>query len=228
MKHMDILQLNLVNTNTSVSPNYQLEGKINSIVFYINRDNDLILIGKADNNYAYWISKTKASDKETNELIFNHIANDSFQIVSSAYDVFKNFDISEKELETWYCERLLRVQEGDAAWKTPFGHYYGKDQIEHNGRFFAGEIASLLKNLTVQCKFREADGAYEKVLKHYMKILEKGRNDMYYYSKIRSLIEILEQEKYLVVSDNEKVRTLYLRIQKEIDILYSQYMTAVH
>lgn len=225
---MEIQQLNLVNKGTSVTPNYRLEGRNNYIVFYINGDNDLILVGKADNNYAYWISKTKASDKETNELIFNHIANDSFQMASSAYDVFNNIDISEKELETWYCERLVRVHGADMAWKTPFGHSYGKAQIEYNGRFFAEDMATLLKNLTVQCQYREADGAYEKVLKHYMKLLEKGRNNVYFYSKIRSLIEILEQEKYLVVSDNEKIRTLYLQIQKEISTLYNQYMTAMH
>lgn len=224
---MKIQSLNLINKNTKVNPNYDLSNRRTHIELYFNTLNDLLIVGVVDNNYIYWASKTKVYEKEINEEIFNYIENKSFELVSNENSVFKSINISYEELKMWYKTSLVRTSEHNMAWMTPFGHCYGADQIENNGKYFANDVAGYLKDLLRKCKFREAGGSYIKILDYYLDILKKDDNNIYYYKEVEDLIKLLENENYLVVSDNEGIRQKYLLIKQISANLYNQYMSAI-
>lgn len=204
---MKIDGLNLVNQDTAVTPNYELDGKVNSIIIYLNWMNDLIIIGWIDNNYIYWASKTKADDRETNEQIFNRLANGSFETVSQTNKALESIGISYDELNRFYKERFDRGNE--------------------NGRLFAYGMEGMLMQMQEKCRAREGDGEYLKVLEKYLKRLTKGKNNPYFYEQEYELIQLLKGESYLLLSKNEQVRNIYFLIQQEIRSLYCTYMSAI-
>lgn len=206
-KAMKIDGLNLVNQDTAVTPNYELDGKVNSIIIYLNWMNDLIIIGWIDNNYIYWASKTKADDRETNEQIFNRLANGSFETVSQTNKALESIGISYDELNRFYKERFDRGNE--------------------NGRLFAYGMEGMLMQMQEKCRAREGDGEYLKVLEKYLKRLTKGKNNPYFYEQEYELIQLLKGESYLLLSKNEQVRNIYFLIQQEIRSLYCTYMSAI-
>ncbi|WP_312502590.1 hypothetical protein [Lacrimispora sp.] len=48
-----------------------------------------------------------------------------------------------------------------------------------------------------------------------------------YYTQVEDLINMLRQEQYLVLSDQEQIREKYLLIAEKADKLYNQYQSAV-
>jgi hypothetical protein len=48
-----------------------------------------------------------------------------------------------------------------------------------------------------------------------------------YYTQVEDLINMLRQEQYLVLSDQEQIREKYLLIAEKADKLYNQYKSAV-
>lgn len=219
-------EYNLVNQHTKVESNYDLSSRQSSIKIYIDRKGNLIILGIVDNNYIYWASLTNTDDKELNEKIFNHIANDEFSIVSKEYLALKTRGIEYKDLCQWYSATLVRETKNNMAWKTPFGHYYGTDQINNNGSYFANDVCHLLGTLQSSCEFRECNGEYIKVLDHYRNLLLQN-DDYSYYTQIKSLEEILQKEDYLKVSKNIEIRELYTQCMDIISQLYNCYMSAV-
>lgn len=226
---MKIEDLNLVNQDTAVTPNYELDGKVNSIIIYLNWMNDLIIIGWIDNNYIYWASKTKADDRETNEQIFNRLAGGSFETVSQTNKALESIGISYDELNRFYKERFDRGNEHETekVWKISSGGYYKKADLQRHGKFFAYNMEGMLTQLQEKCRAREGDGEYIKVLEKYLKRLTKGENNPCYYEKEYELIQLLKGESYLLLSKNEQVRNIYFLIQQEIRSLYCTYMSAI-
>lgn len=226
---MEAQQWNLVNESIEVKPNYKLEGRVNSISTYLNIKNELLIIGRIDNNYICWLSKTKADDREKNEQIFNYLASGSFEIVSQTEEALKSIGISYEEWRHFYKERYDRgdEKEPEKVWKLSSGGYYRECDIQQHGQLFAFDMERMLTWQQEKCRAREADGEYLKALEKYLKKLEKGENDAYYYDKEYQLIQLLEQESYLLLSKDKRVRTIYFQIQEKIHSLYCTYMSAV-
>ena len=226
---MEIEGLNLVNQDTAVMPNYELDGRVNSIITYLNIRNELLIIGWIDNKYIYWASKTKADDRETNEQIFNRLADGVFETASQTKKALESIGISYEELKRFYKERFDRGNEKEPGkvWKISSGSYFKEADIQRHGRLFAYHMEGRLKYLQKKCRAREANGAYFKVLEHSLKILQKEKQDACYYEKEYELIQILEGESYLLLSKDERVRNTYFLIQQEIRSLYCMYMSAI-
>lgn len=226
---MEIECLNLVNENTAVTPNYKLAGRVNSIIAYLNYLEDLIIIGRVDNNYIYWASKTKASDKKTNEQIFNRLADGVFEMASETGRVLESIGISYEEFRRFYKERYDRgnEKEPEKLWKRSSGVYYRKEDKQQHGRYFAYDMEGMLRQQQRKCRAREADGEYFKVLEKYLKKLIKAKNNPYYYEEESELMELLEGESYLLLSKDGRVRNTYYLIQQEIRGLYCMYMSAI-
>ena len=219
---MDITELNWVNKGTEVKPNYDISEKEPSITLYFDNDNDVIIVGTVDPNYICWASRTKTNEKEINEAIFNHIANEKFTLVSQPYYIgLLDYD----DLKLCYRTDLIRLTEDkDMAWKTPFGHYYGKSQIQYNGRFFAGDVVVFLKILHRRCNFREADGAYESMLDFWLSELSIGETDALYYPSLEPLFDMIKSEGYLILSQRAAIREKYLILCKKMSNIYGRYM----
>lgn len=180
-----------------------------------------------DNNYIHWASLTKTSDKQVNEKIFNHVANDAFMLVSHEYLALESANIKYKDLRNWFSSRLVREDRHNMAWKTPFGHYYGADQIQYNGKYFAEDVSYYLESLQKICRFREAVGDYSIILRTYLNKLSEDNRDYRYYEEVKPLIGILESEDYLRVSENNEIRELYKKCMDQCANLYNRYMTEV-
>jgi hypothetical protein len=223
-----MLSYNLINSKTKVTPSYDLKGRETSICLSFSKNKEVLIIGKVDNNYIYWASFSKIYDKEKNEAIFNHIANNPYDLVSNEYTVLKSVSFAYDDLKLWYNTELVRTtSDYNMAWKTPFGHYYGKDQVQFNGKYFSNDVAGFLDILLERCRFREANGSYEEVLDYSLNELMKNDKDVLYYTKVKSLIEMLIKEDYLVMSDHEHIRRKYILFRETADKLYNRYQSAI-
>jgi len=219
----EIEQYNMVNDSNAAIPKYNIGNKETYITLYFNNSSDVIIVGNVDNNYIYWLSVTNTEDVELNEQIFNHVANDCVINVAHEYKALKQANIKYDELKDYYSVRLTRVHTHNMAWQTPFGHYYGKDNIEKNGYFFARDIKGFVNSVHVRCELREAGGKYEAVLEEYEAVLSAA--DTYDY-RVRTLDELLKAESYLNISLNENVRKSYKKCCEMCSKLYNAYMTA--
>lgn len=222
----DIESCNLVCKETAVKPNYDLSKRETYIKLYYTYSREVIIVGTVDNNYIHWLSVTKLDDLEINEQIFNHIANDSYQYVSNESTALKKNKMDYSVLSRSYLAKFNRANDKDVAWKTPFRGDYRKDQIKHNGRFFAGSLSPYFSYLQKQCRFREAGGAYKQVLQYYLSSIEKI-DFMRYDADIKPVSDILDSESYLLISTNADVRNLYFECRQLCYTKYNMYMSAV-
>lgn len=224
----NIQQLNLVNQRTQVTPNYDLSNAETSIKIYIHADKYLIVLGVVDNNYIYWASLTKVDSKDENEAIFNYISKGYINMVSTVLIVLRTINISMDELSTsFYCGLLKRKKPLDSGWDTPFGFSYGNDSSINLGTCFAKDVDYYFLTLQKLCSYRECDRYYINILNKYYNYLKSGEDDFNHYVLAKPLIEILENEKYLVVSKNEQIRFKYIECMQQSSKLYNNYMSTV-
>lgn len=224
IKSNQIEKMNQVNKSTHVVPNYNISRKKVHAEFYISPDRKLLMIGRIDNNYIFWLSMSTLEEKEKNAKIFNTIVNNSHYYVSTLAKVLgKQYE----EVKGWMKGELRRTSVGGMLWQTPFGHFYGMENQEEHGRCFANDIYDYFDTQQELCNIRIANGAYEEILVSYLEILQKEDSDYMYYEQMKPLISILEQERYLILCPEEKIRNLYFECLKQVEALYNAYMTVV-
>lgn len=217
---------NLVCKENAVVPHYKLAQQIAYIKLYFTLTGEVFIVGAVDNNYIGWLSVTKTDDTEINERIFNHIANHGYEYVSHQYDVLKSKGFDCDLLENAYTTRLIRGNREKVAWETPFGCYYGQDQLQYNGRFFANAVDRFCDKLRKRCEIREMKEAYKPVLQKYIPYIS-AINPMRYDVDIKPLAELLENESYLLLSPHKDIRELYIQCRNLCRSKYNAYMTAV-
>lgn len=223
----NIEELNLITENIQVTPNYSFENSVTSIEVYFDNAGKVLIVGVIDNNYIYWASLTDSSDKVMNGAIFDYISRGKIRKVSHLYQAIAAAGLSFEEVKRW-VKICLRRKPGDPmSWLTPFEANYGSTQIQHNGRFFAGDIAGYMDKDRKRCRFREAGGAYEKVLDYYLSIFDEDDGDALYYVRVKSLINLIEAEEYLYGSENPEIRRKYIELRKRAESFYNRYMSAV-
>lgn len=218
-----IQKLNLLNKSNNVSPNYDLSNQEVYIKLYLSSAQEICITGALDNNYVVWCSLTKLNDKELNTKIFDYIANNVFDLISTEYKVLGNERYA--EIRKWYVCTIRKSTLPNMYWETPFNHYYGEDK-ENHGRCFSRDIQQLYNELIKKCEFRDFELRYKEILKRYIELLTKEKDYQYYY-EMKPLISILESESYLRISKDKDLRLLYLSCMEECYSLYNRYMTAV-
>lgn len=217
----EFLKYNMVNESNLIKPDYDLKNGELSIELHISPEKELGIVGRIDNSYICWYSITTLSDKEINKEIFNYLAGNQFHMYSCENNILdsKRYE----QIEQWY--RCAIKREG-MSWCTPFGHYYGDENKEEHGKFFADDVHSFYDYLIKLCRFRTVDGHYYKLINCYYDTLCSD-NDAGYYMLMEPLISILEKESYLRLCPDIKIRELYLKCMKLRSSLYCSYMTAV-
>lgn len=217
-----IENLNLVNRNAEKIEEHKIKEEKKHIILCFNKEQDVIIIGAEQD--VFWVSRTKINEEEKNKAIFQYIADKTtYELVTSEYEVLHKTNIIPEELNTWYKTRMYRRANSQTNWETPFGCYYAED-VENHGKYFANDICVFRQKLQKTCKYREAGGKYKNILEDILKTIRMPRQN---YPSIKELAEIVERESYLLVSENQEVREIYIQIQEEIYSLYSEYMTAV-
>lgn len=110
---------------------------------------------------------------------------------------------------------------------APFGCYYGKGTPQELGAFFGLDVAHFPAVLKERCRFREANGEYASILGYCLDVLRSDHGNDLYYTQVEDLADMMWRERYLVFSDNQEIRELYLEIQQTVSRLYNRYQSAV-
>lgn len=216
-------QYNMVTRKNSIIPMNDLTKLEKGITLYFNREGDLIIAGTlVGTDLIFWLSFTKTEDRERNEAIFNHIANDELERASYLHKVLEQNEIPYAVLEEYYAVYLKCAGNEEMAWETPFGHFYEKGQIENNGMFFAKDVAEFVQMMQKRCEIRECNGRYEELLKEYYAFLQAEEE---YTLNVKTLWNLLEEEEYLRISSEETVRNIYKECRKRCSTLYNEYVT---
>lgn len=218
---VELEQYNAVNKKNFVIPRYNVLKKETSITLYFNTAGEVIIVGTAGEEYVFWLSVTGTEDVELNGQIFNHITNDELNYVTRLDKALAQKNIDYETLAGYYKVCLTQSLSPDIAWETPFGHGYSKSQRENNGDFFAQDVRQFVSTVRLRCGLREGGGAYVTVLEQYAAFLKSAEK---YALEVQMLQELLQGEDYLVLSENEQVRKLYLECRERCACLYNQYM----
>ena len=102
-KYYEIQKYNLLEPK---KPNYMPDPEDRLIQAYYGPDNDLILVGSADNNYIYWLSLTKADDTETNRQIVEWLTYCVPSDFGAAYLALRKTPYSYDQMMSFYCAEI--------------------------------------------------------------------------------------------------------------------------
>lgn len=214
-------------------PGYAPKLEHRRIDFYYADHNQVLIAGVADNNYIFWLSRTSLDDTDTNAVIFDVIAHAEPTLFGHMYEVVRKLGYRSEDLARFYRDSLVYVgganpASDDTAWQTPFGVRYVQSQERYNGSHFASGLRAFRAQLKRRCAFREADGAYLEIMRWYLEALQKSSGDAVKdYETKRELIDLIHSERYLLCSEHEAVRALYLKLNDRCNSLYDAYMTIV-
>ena len=166
-------------------------------VYYTDRE-EVLIVGEADENYICWFSVTRRDDLETNRKIFDYLYRMKPALFGSLSFLLRETDYTWEQLQQFYSAELTT----------------------------ADEILQHYRRVKAMCRFREANGKYLQVMRHNLRLLQVRTADPATdYETIRSIQKLVESERYLLCSDNETVRELYLRLVQNCDEIYQAYMT---
>lgn len=235
---------NIIKGSNIVSPNYDISDKTLYIDIYMNYDNNVIIIGEIDYNYAAWTSFTTASEYELNRLIIKHnieMSNDSAVMpVATYYSGYMNsigLTEGKSSLLNYYKVTISRqdteVKENigiNSIWKSTEGKSYA-------GRVndIAGEIASDIETLSDD--IRKKQGAVDNrevlcSLRNYKKDVDKCEKnfsiELYDKLKIWSVQDEIEKQPYYILSENDEIRNLYCELRAKCHNLYRLYRSLTY
>lgn len=218
----NVHSLNQVVHFNPVTPSYPQDLSTRRVIDFVYLPHDEVLIlASMDGQYPCWVSRTAISDIETNTAIANAVLFDDFTTFTSQFPLLNRL--------TQDCYRRRFTLSG-ACITTPFDYGFPSDpgQIKYWGRYVASGISSHYDRIKKLCTYRELDGQYLSFLTSYLSMLEVRTDDAVAdYESNRILIDLLTDEDYLYVSDNEAIRSTYVQIRREIGSLYNSYMTIV-
>lgn len=217
----ELQEYNAVSKKNFVFPEYDLRKKETGMTLYFNSEGDVIIAGTVD-NYVFWLSVTRTEDMALNEEIFKRIDGGKLVRVSWLHKALRALDLAYEDLAGYYMVHLKRSQKEGMAWETPFGHYYGIDQAERNGSFFAKDVKGFVSEVNKRCEVRECGGRYADILKSYADMLNKAEE---YDTTVQTIQNLLNAEDYLCISEREEVRRLYVECCARCSALYNRYMT---
>jgi hypothetical protein len=214
----------LISKQNSVKPNYDLSGKDFCFNVYVSHTQDVCIVCKIDNNYISGLAFSTVSSLERNQSIINSMVCNAGLTISTEFSVLGREKFN--EICKWY--KLVIIKSPD----------FNDDKHYKTQRFEAGcqflqsgisrAIASSFEKLSDKCFHRISGGLYISVLEKYYEILSRyKRSDKEshgYYHKVKNLIDIVDAESYLRLSQDNRVRELYLSIHECTSALYGAYM----
>lgn len=179
-------------------PNYWPKQKFRCIHAHYADDNDVIIVGFADNNYIFWLSVTKIDDYETNQLIVEYLSmieptefgwnSHALDKTHYTYDQFR-----------WFYFTTITCAEDTTE-------LYRQAKSRSGGT-------------------REDQNKIISKLQKHMSALSKYGNPVENYHKNYDIFREIWSLKYLRCSDNPKIRDLYHQLELLSSGIYNTYMT---
>lgn len=219
---MDISKYNFITDEDLVKPNYDLSKYPYKIRVVFERSGNVIILGMV-NDYVYWASYTNIEDTEINAAIFNEITCKDLSRISREYELIPKLEIDWDDYH--YLFRAEVTPREDGGFDTTFGHGYSAEGSEC-GNWFASDLRRYFARMRELCKVREQDGLYVGMLAKYLKQLQQFTWED--YGDDSSIRKIIENERYLVLSDDEVVRNVYLDCVRRLNSIYCEYMSMNH
>jgi len=217
--------LELMNNRNTVSPNYPLDVEAYTIEIYISHSGDLYIIKRIDGNYIAGASTSSIKDRERTQKIIEEMVENNSPLISQEFRVFGT-----KLRDPHYVLRFEKLNENQAIWWETTEYISSNLNYKFGTEYFSQSITNIFFELKKISEARLKDNKYTDVLKTYQKLLSKyKRNDSeakYYYEEMKPVIEIMRREKYLLLSEDSKIRSIYSSIIESGDDLYSSWMDA--
>ena len=179
-------------------PNYWPNPKFRCIHAHYADDNDVILVGFADNNYIFWLSVTKMDDTETNRLIVEYLSMlepAEFGCVSVALDK-TNYAFDQFR---WLYYTTITSAEDITERLRQAKSRSGGTRDDQN------KIISKLQKM--------------------MSALSKSGNPVQNYQSNYDIFQEIWSMRYLRCSDNPKIREIYHQLELLSSDIYNTYMT---
>ncbi len=221
-RDLDVYRLNQVAQFDPIEPPYPQDlSKRRVIEFAYLPHDEVLIMASMDGQYPCWVSRTGVHDIGTNTAIADAILFDDFSTFASLHPRLGALT------EDRYRRRFYL---SGTDIKTPFDYGFSSepDQVKYWGQHVARGISGHYLRIRELCTYRELDGQYLGFLKAYLAMLQTRSGDAVRdYEDKRNLIGLLTDEDYLYVSDDEAIRSTYVRIRHEIGDLYNSYMTIV-
>ena len=249
MCELDVAGLNLIDRSaTNDNPDYNIleEFRHHEITIWMNHEGYLLIVATLDKKYSYWTSVTKVDECEKNAAILDYISrvdeanpkkfvqyywmrNPGHLLEETNCFEHLRDDKGRIDLSKWYeCSFILHVD--DDLIEVPSREYVltkEDHRFEKLGVSMAGAVIGFFGALQDKCVFREASGAYGRVLDNYRKMMEQKENDPMYYEEIGPLTKIIKDESYMLLSPNDKLREKYVALVELEYHRYCRYMSAV-
>ena len=195
---MDIQKYNCVKLENAANPKYTPDPANRKVRVYYTDKDQVIIVGVADNNFIYWLSVTKTDDTETNRQIVAYLKQAEPKLYGHDSTVTdKKTKYTYEQLTSFYKVQITSAEE-------ILTKYQG-------AKHAAGQ---------------NADEALITKMKQQLAILSKCDPDpIKNYDKKEKLIKQIQSQSALRLSDNPKVRELYLKLDKHCSDIYNEYMT---
>ena len=195
---MNILKYNCVTPENADNPKYTPNPDHRKVQVYYTDKDQVIIVGVADNNFIYWLSVTRIDDLATNRAIFVEITANEPKLYGHLYLALKKTKYSYERVKEMYCAELRQAE-------MIVPHYEATKKL---------------------CKMREVRGKYIEILRCYLDMLAATTGDARAdYAQHEVLIKLIKSEKYLRLSDNDTVRSLYQQLERRCERIYQDYMT---
>lgn len=217
---MDASKYNMITEDTLVKPCYDLSKYPSKIRVVFRRSGNVLILGMV-NDYVFFAAYTDVEDTEINAAVFNEIARRDLSRISDEYELVPKVGIDRGDYRFYFSADITPRKDG--GFDTPFGHIYPDDGGECGSRF-ASDLKSCFTRMRELCKARERDGLSEEVLSKHLKELEKLTWEDYGL-KDRAIRDMIKDERYLALSDNDAIRELYLKCAGKLYSIYCEYMS---
>lgn len=200
---MDIEKYNQIKSykyNINMSP---AEKKIKDIYFIralFNRRRELILTGYALGATTFWYSETDLGDEVANELILYHLISGSW-----------NKEVPSHYLTPWsdpFKEHYRSIIEPyNGYWTSTTGSVYDGGTRETAAKL-ASDLKKTYSNVCYMCMADESENKVFGRLSGYLFDLKKAGDSSNYYM-VQDIISAVENQRYLVMSEDSSIRRLY-------------------
>jgi hypothetical protein len=179
-------------------PNYWPNPKFRCIHAHYTDDNDVILVGFADNCYIFWLSVTKLDDAETNRLIVEYLSMIEPTVLGCDSDALHKTHYTYEQFRWFYCETITCAEDITALYRQAKSRSGGTREEQN-------KIISKLQKM--------------------MGALSKYGNPVENCLKNDDIFQEIWSLKYLRCSDNPKIREMYHHLEMLSNGIYQDYMT---
>ena len=199
-KYYGIQNYNYLTPEYAASPKYVPSPRDCFINVYYADDNNIIIVGVADNNFIYWLSVTKINNK-VNLAILDWLNICVPTLFESMGFAIKRTKYTYKQVMSFHCAKVNEINDIIQQKKLALK----KSQTENDD----GNILQKLQSYR----------------KRFSKCSGNPRRD---YARHKVMIQEIKAKSYLRGSDDPKVRELYNEVDRLCSKIYNDYMTEIH